>query len=120
MLEYCVNIVSVASVSRHITSASRYHPRYQSRSSMYIRGLMPRNFAELAESVPIAEKRSIKGDPMVWLHSRDVILHARSSYYFNNTFEPGSDNRDPLAIKVKSEIFLEKERPSCCEHLQKI
>ena len=36
---YCVNMVSV-------TSASRYHPRYQSRSSMYIRGLIPRNFAE--------------------------------------------------------------------------
>ena len=43
---YCVNMVSV-------TSASRYHPRYQNRSSMYIRGLIPRNFAELAEAVPI-------------------------------------------------------------------
>ena len=43
----CVNMVSA-------TSASRYHPRYQSRSSMYIRGLIPRNFAELAEVVPIA------------------------------------------------------------------
>ena len=39
--------------SRYITSASRYHPRYQSRSSMYIRGLIPWNFAELAEAVPI-------------------------------------------------------------------
>ena len=27
--------------------------KYQSRSSMYIRGLIPRNFAELAEAVPI-------------------------------------------------------------------
>ena len=35
------------------TSASRYHPRYQSRSSMYIRGLIPRNLAELTEAVPI-------------------------------------------------------------------
>ena len=50
---YCVNMVSVTSASRYITSASRYHPRYQSRSSMYIRGLIPRNFAELAEAVPI-------------------------------------------------------------------
>ena len=34
--------------------------------------------------------------------------------------EPRSDNRDLLAIKVKSAIFIEKERPSCCEQLQKI
>ena len=33
---YCVNMVSVMSVSRYIMSASRYHPRYQSRCSMYI------------------------------------------------------------------------------------
>ena len=34
-----------------VTSASRYHPRYQSLSLTYIRGLIPRNFAELAEAV---------------------------------------------------------------------
>ena len=45
---YCVNMVSVTSASRYITSALRYHPRYQSRSSMYIHGLIPRNFVELA------------------------------------------------------------------------
>ena len=50
---FCLNMVSVTSSSRYITSASRYHPRYQSRSSMYIRGRIPRNFAELAEVVPI-------------------------------------------------------------------
>ena len=43
----------ITSASRYITSASRHDPRYQSRSSMYIRGLIPRNFAELAEAVPI-------------------------------------------------------------------
>ena len=48
---YCVNMVSVMSASRYITPASRYHQRYQSRSSMYIRGLIPRNFAELTEAV---------------------------------------------------------------------
>ena len=32
-----------------VTSTSRY----QSRSSMYIRGLIPRNSTELAEAVPI-------------------------------------------------------------------
>ena len=51
---YCVNMVSLTSASRYITSASCYHPRYQSRSSMYIRGLIPRNYAELAKAVPIA------------------------------------------------------------------
>ena len=44
----------MASALRYITSASRYHPRYQSISSMYIRGLILRNFAELAEAFPIA------------------------------------------------------------------
>ena len=44
---YCVNMVSV-------TSESRYHPGYQSRSSVYICGLIPLNFVELAEAVPIA------------------------------------------------------------------
>ena len=39
---------------------------------------------------------------------------------FVQTFEPRSDKRDFLPIKVKSEIFTEKERPSCCEQLQKI
>ena len=46
-------MVSVMSASRYRTSASRYHPRYQSRSSMYIRGLIARNFVELAEAVSI-------------------------------------------------------------------
>ena len=30
--------------------------------------------------------RSIEGDPMVWPHPRDVILYARSSYYYCNMF----------------------------------
>ena len=46
-------MVSVTSASRYISLASRYHPRYQSRSSMYIRGLIPWNFAELVEAVLI-------------------------------------------------------------------
>ena len=50
---YCVKLVSVTSASRYITPEARYHPRYQSGSSMYIRGLIPRNFADLAEPVPI-------------------------------------------------------------------
>ena len=46
---YCVNTVSVMSAARFITSASGYHLGY----SMYIRGLIPRNFAVLAEAVRI-------------------------------------------------------------------
>ena len=48
-----VNMVSVTSASLYITSVSRYHPLHQSRSSMCICGLIPRNSAELAEPVPI-------------------------------------------------------------------
>ena len=51
---HCVNLVSVTSASRYITSPSRYHPRCQSRSSIYIRGLITRNSAESVEVVPIA------------------------------------------------------------------
>ena len=47
-------MVFVTSASHYLMPASRHHPRYQSKSSMYIRGLIPRNFAELAEAVPIA------------------------------------------------------------------
>ena len=36
------------------------------------------------------------------------------------TYEPRSDRKGLLAIKVKSEIFTEKETPSCYEQLQKI
>ena len=50
---YCVNMVSVTSASHYIMSASHYLPHYQSRSSMYISVLIPRNFTELVEAVPI-------------------------------------------------------------------
>ena len=43
----------MTSASGYITSVSRYHPRYESRSSMYTRSLIPWNFTELAEAVPI-------------------------------------------------------------------
>ena len=51
---YCVSMVSLASAPCYITTALRYHLRYQSRSLMYIRGLIPRNFEETAEAVPIS------------------------------------------------------------------
>ena len=46
-------MASVMSASGYIMSESCYYPRYQSRSSMYILGLILWNFAELAEAVPI-------------------------------------------------------------------
>ena len=58
---YCVNMVSVTPASSYITSASCYHPRYQFRSYMYTRGLIPRNFAELVDAVPIWVKISTRG-----------------------------------------------------------
>ena len=65
-------MASVTSASRYITSASSYHPRYQSRSSMYIRGLIPRNFAELAEAVPTGSYCGMKVD---------VHFHCLSNQY---------------------------------------
>ena len=50
MLEYCVNMVSMTPALHYITSASRYHPHYQSTSSMFIRGLF---HGILADAVPI-------------------------------------------------------------------
>ena len=60
-------MVSVMSASHYITSASRYHLRYQSRSSMYICGLIPRNFAELAEAVKIGSM--LFSNKTVYLHN---------------------------------------------------
>ena len=48
-----VRSASLYITSLYITSASRYHPHYHSRSSMYIRGLIQRYFADLAEAVLI-------------------------------------------------------------------
>ena len=90
---YCVNMVSVTSASRYIRSASRYHLRYQRRSSMKICGLIPRNFGELAEAVPIAvdPKHSIiKGlyfmyfqnqNQQVCLESTDLLCHGLVRVY---------------------------------------
>ena len=51
-----------------VTSASRYHPRYQSISSMYICGLIARNFTELAEADPIGS--------LLWVVYASQITHA--------------------------------------------
>ena len=53
-------MVSVTSASCYIMSASHYHLCYQSRSSMYILGLIPSNFAELAKAVPIVNSEEMK------------------------------------------------------------
>ena len=44
-------VIVLACASHYVTSASRY----QSRSSMYIRGLIPRNSTELAEKVRLVD-----------------------------------------------------------------
>ena len=69
-------MTSVTSASRSITLASRDHPRYQSRSSMYIRGLIPRIFAELAEAVPIARHNSAY-----------IFIHSISRLFFCKIFK---------------------------------
>ena len=38
------------------------------------------------EVIPLDHPRCISGDLMVWPHPRDVILYARSSYYYDNMF----------------------------------
>ena len=64
-------------------------------------------------------KVSLSGKELNKPTQRNQILAYVHNVIFK-TYEPRSDKRDLLAIKVKSEIFTEKERPSHCEHLQKI
>ena len=73
-------MVSVASASRYITSASRYitpasryQPHYQSKSSMYTCGRIPRNFAELVEAVPIGS--------FCWTSTHYYLLHFRTGSF---------------------------------------
>ena len=56
---YCVNMVSVTSASCYIMSASCYHPRYKSRTSMYISALIPRNFTDFTEAVQIVNRSAV-------------------------------------------------------------
>ena len=68
-------MVSVTSASRYITSVSRYHPRYQSRSSMYIRGLIPQNFAEFILCVSL-------GSPMLEANIKNIKKECNEQLYF--------------------------------------
>ena len=79
---YCINMVSV-------TSASHYHSQYQSGSSMYIRGLIPRNFAELAEAVQMGVGLITTCD-MHSACSKNVFLskHMRFDCYSTKTRAP--------------------------------
>ena len=83
---YCVNMVSLtsASASRYITLASCYHPPYQSKSSMYIRGAIPRNFAEMAEAVPIAVPVYLRKSISFKLSGLPLVLlqHAIQNAFF--------------------------------------
>ena len=70
-------MVSVSSASRHITSASRYHPRYQSRSSMNIRGLI----AEMAKAVPNQGRMDLPGETLEHKISYCFPRGARTSIF---------------------------------------
>ena len=64
----------MTSATRYVTSASRY----QSRSSMYIRGLIPRNFTELADAVQIAFRQDVARTGNVIIRKQN--LHNRNLF----------------------------------------
>ena len=67
---YCIDMVSVTSASCYVTSASLY----QSRPSMYIRGLIPRNsprqfrFATLLSGSLLFYRVDKMSNPIVYFH----------------------------------------------------
>ena len=82
-------MVSVMSASRYVTSASQY----QSRSLMYIRGLIPINSTELAEAVPIGLGPS---------HPPRKILHYLGGFILN---ESGCSFIRQARVKHEVNIF---------------
>ena len=80
---YCVSMVVVKSVSRYVTSASRY----QSRSSMYVRGLIPRNSTELAKAVPI-DRIHVLSMALCYLSCRLAACLVNKSLIILETFWP--------------------------------
>ena len=78
-----------------VTSASHYHPHFQRRSSMSICGLIPRNFAELAEAVPIGGIGWVSGSE--WkLEVGDNVKHdgywiTKIAYHFRKGSIYGSE-----------------------------
>ena len=62
---------------------SRYHPRYQSRSSKYTRGQIPRNFAELAKAVPIDLKMlcATELECHTWFVFQFIVCELDSDYH---------------------------------------
>ena len=61
---------SLTSASHYVTSASRY----QSRSSMYIRGLIPLNSTELTEIFPIGAIISIISSSVIILQRKRELI----------------------------------------------
>ena len=88
-------MVSVTSASCYIMSASHYYPHFQYRSSMYIRGLIPRNLAELAEAVLIATHVDMR---MIQQNREKRSTHKRK-----NTFKAWSSSNlfDSIMIFLK-------------------
>ena len=57
---------------------------------------------------------------LIWVQLHVILFNFVWIYTGKNVYEPRSDRRDLLAIKVKSEIFTEKEKASCCDQFQTI
>ena len=54
------------------------------------------------------ETRSVEGDPIVWPHPRDVILYAKSSYYYDNMFIICLFSDIPSDFKIVLVFYPEK------------
>ena len=88
-------MVSVMSALRYIKPASRYHPLYQSRSLMYIRGLIPRNFTESAEAVPIGLIICKNHEMLVDMYAK-AVLHYRAT---NELTDRWTESSKPIVPK---------------------
>ena len=104
-------MVSVTSASRYVTSVSHY----QSRCLMYIQGLIPRNFTELAEAVPIAililhSNSSMLGNFSCFCCHQLTFLktnffpknYLRNTISVSNSLDPDQDQHSKLFAKVIS------------------
>ena len=84
----------MTSASRYVKSASRY----QSRSSMYIRGLILRNSRELADADPIGLKQTIFTDKKtIYKVGDEVRLAITLRNGYNQTRSRGGDQ---LRVRV--------------------
>ena len=96
---YCVGIVSVTSASHYVTSASHY----QSRSSMFIRGWIPRNWPRQFRLVIWSISRWLLWQPP-WILEQN---------HFSNTKSPGSPPSFSLQCMFR-EMMIKEFQDDCC------